>query len=199
VDGRHAARRSAGGGGRIPATRTPVARLATAAVAVAIAGALTAGAALSAGRYWALPAALGTLGVALLLLSLAAGWPSLLPWAVVALASAYASGLAVRDDPGVADGGAPLYGAGLLLVAELGYWSLDLRGSGREERRLLLRRAAALAALAFASVVLGAIVLSLTAVELGGGVVLDAVGVAAAAAALVLIVRLAQRELAERR
>jgi hypothetical protein len=138
-------------------------------------------------------------GLALLLVSLLAGWPSLLPWSVVALASAYASALAVRDDPGVADGGAPLYGAGLLLVAELGYWSLDLRGPGREERRLLLRRAAALAALAFASVVLGALVLSLTAVDLGGGVVWDVVGVAAAAAALALIVRLTQRELAARR
>ena len=168
-------------------------------MAVLVAVGLTAGAALAAGRYWALPAARGALGVALLVVSLAAGWTSLLPWSVVALASAYASGLAVQDDPGVADGGAPLYGAGLLLVAELGYWSLDLRGPGREERRLLLRRAAALAALAFASVVLGAVVLSLTAVELGGGVVLDAVGVAAAAAALVLIVRLAQRELTERR
>ena len=40
---------------------------------------------------------------------------------------------------------APLVGAGLLVVAELAYWSLELRGPGCEERRLLARRGAALA------------------------------------------------------
>jgi hypothetical protein len=159
---------------------------------------LVAAAAASAGDKWPLPATIGAVGLVLLLSSLTGGWPSLLPWAIVLLGAAYASALGVRSEAGVLDGGAPLYGAGLLLVSELGYWSLELRGPGREERRLLVRRATALGALTLASVLLGALVLVIATAPLGGGVAWDLVGVVAAAAALALIVRLARRELAER-
>ena len=115
---------------------------------------------------------------------------------LVLLGAAYVASLELRPDAGAIDAAAPLVGAGLLAVAELAYWSIELRGPGREERRLLARRAAAVVGLALASLLLGAVVVTLTAVPLGGGVVWDAVGVAAAAAALTLILRLARRDVA---
>jgi hypothetical protein len=97
----------------------------------------------------------------------------------------------VRDDATL-DAGAPLYAAGLLILAELAYWSLELRGPGREEPRVVVRRLAALGALAFLSLVLGAFVVVVTTAPLGGGLLWDIVGVAAAAATLAILARLAR-------
>ena len=149
----------------------------------------------SAERFPELPLALGGVGFLLLAAALLGAWPSVIPGSLVAPAAAYAAELALRDDGATVDAAAPLYGAGLLLLAELAYWSVELRGPQREERRLVLRRAGALTGLALGSIILGALVVTITAVPLGGGVVWNAVGVAAAAAALALIVRLVRRDL----
>lgn len=143
-----------------------------------------------------MPAGIAAAAVGLLALALAGGWPALLPWPVALLGGAYVASLELRPDDGAIDAAAPVYGAALLLLAELAYWSLELRGPGREERRLVARRAAALAGLALLSLLLGALVVTVTAVPLGGGAAWDAVGVAAAAAALALIVHLARRDVA---
>lgn len=127
-------------------------------------------------------------------MALLGGWAALLPWPVVLLGGAYVASLELRADDSTIDAAAPLFGAGLLLLAELAYWSLELRGPGREERRLIARRAAALVGLALLSLLLGTLVVTVTAVPLGGGAAWDAVGVAAAAAALALIVHLARRD-----
>ena len=101
--------------------------------------------------------------------------------------------LALAADRETVDASAPLVAAGLLLLAELAYWSVELRSSGRAETGLLVRRLTALALLVFGAVLLGLVVLVATTVPLGGGVVWDAVGVAAAAGALALLARLARR------
>ena len=108
------------------------------------------------------------------------------------LAAEYAAALAARGAADV-DAAAPLVGAGLLVVAELAYWSLELRGPGYEESRVVARRLGALAALAFLSIVLGAFVVVLTAAPLGGGLAWDAVGVAAAGGTLAIVAWLAHR------
>lgn len=136
-------------------------------------------------------------GVLVLAAALLGGWPSVLPWPVVLLGAAYVVSLELRSDDGSIDAAAPLMGAGLLALAELAYWSLELKGPQREERRLLARRAAAVVALALVSLLVGSIVVTITAVPLGGGVLWDAVGVAAAAAALTMILRLARRDVAQ--
>lgn len=159
-----------------------------------LAGAIGAAAVVSAHRLHELPALVAAFGLLLLVTALAGGWPSLLPWSVVLHGSAYLISLELRADDGSIDAAAPLMGAGLLTVTELAYWSLELKGPSREERRLLARRAAAVVALALVSLLLGAIVVTITAVPLGGGVLWDAIGVAAAAAALALILRLARRD-----
>jgi hypothetical protein len=161
-----------------------------------LATALGLGTAVEAERAELLPGALAAAALLLLAAALVGGWPSSLPWVLVLLGGAYVVSLELRPDDGTIDAAAPLVGAGLLAVAELAYWSLELRGPGREERRLLARRGAALVGLSLLSLVLGTLVVTLTAVPLGSGAAWDAVGVAAAAGALTLILRLARRDVA---
>jgi hypothetical protein len=132
----------------------------------------------------------GTAGAVVLVLALALGRAGLVAPALVLLAAGYAATLVARN-ASVLDAAAPLVGCGLLLVAELAYWSVELAGAGREERPVLLRRLTAMLALAAAALALGAAVLAATALPIGGGLAWNLVGVAAAAAALALIARLA--------
>lgn len=91
------------------------------------------------------------------------------------------------------DGRAPLYAGLFLLVAELSYWSLDLRLAIRAERGTLLVRGLFVVLIAAAAVGLTAAILAVTAVPaLPGGAAWEAVGVVAAAAALTLVVALAR-------
>jgi hypothetical protein len=124
--------------------------------------------------------------------SLLLGLTSGIAWTLLLLAAEYAAALAARGGSEL-DAGAPLVGAGLLVLAELAYWSLELRGPGYEERRVVARRLGALGVLAFLSVLLGAFVVVLTAAPLGGGLAWDAVGVAAAAGTLAIVAWLARR------
>lgn len=131
-------------------------------------------------------------GLVLLLLSLVFGWTSGVAWCLAILASDYALALALRDDD-LIDAAAPLYGAGLLGLAELAYWSLELRGPGREEPRVAIRRATALGAVILLSALVASFVVVVTASPLGGGLAWDAVGVAAAAGTLAILAWLARR------
>jgi hypothetical protein len=144
-----------------------------------------------AGSDGALVAWMGVAALLLLAGSLAVGWTSGIAWALVLLAAEYASALALRGGSEV-DAGAPLVGAGLLVLAELAYWSLERRGPGYEETRVVVRRLAALGALAFGSILLGAFVVVVTAAPLGGGLAWDVVGVAAGGATLAIVCYLAR-------
>jgi hypothetical protein len=135
---------------------------------------------------------IGVFALAVLAASLAAGWRGGIAWTLASVAAAYATGLAVRDAQSV-DPGAPLFGAGLLLLAELAYWSLERRGPGYEEPRVVARRLAALGGLGVLSLVLGAFVVVVTAAPLGGGLAWDVVGVAAAGATLAIVAWLARQ------
>lgn len=110
--------------------------------------------------------------------------------ALVLVAAGYAGTLVLRDAD-VVDAAAPLVACALLLVGELAYWSVELAGTGQAEVRALLRRLVALLALAAGALGLSAGVIATTAVPLGGGLVWDAVGITAAAAAVALIAALA--------
>ncbi len=152
--------------------------------------ALAAYPATAADRVPELPASLGVGALALLVVALAARWPSVIPWSIVALGASYGLELALRRDTVTIDAAAPVYGGGLLLLGELTYWSVELRGRQRAERPLLLRRTGALLLLAGGSTVVAALVLAVTSLSPAGGVVWHALGVAAAVAALALIARL---------
>ena len=132
----------------------------------------------------------GLAGAAVVLLALGLAWPfpSLLPWPLVLLAGAYAWKLG----DGALDQWAPVYAGGLLTVAELAYWSVELRGRAHEAERLTERRAALIAVLALLTISAGGLVLAATSVNLGGGVAIDLLGVAAGVAALAVIASLAR-------
>ena len=116
--------------------------------------------------------------------------PGLVAPALVVLGGEYAGLFLVRNE--TVDVRAPLYGVGLLLVAELAFAALELR-AGTPEPGLLARRAALVAMLALGGVLAGAVVLAAATVPLEGGVALQAVGVVAAVGALLLLGRLASR------
>ena len=120
------------------------------------------------------------------------GWPLPIGAALLLLAAQYAAALALLD--AAVDPAAPLYAAGLLLVGELSYWSLELRAPGREETRVLARRLALLVALTLVAGALGVFVLAVTSASVGGGVVWDSVGIAAAVGVFAIIARLARQQ-----
>jgi hypothetical protein len=127
----------------------------------------------------------GAFALLALLVALGAGASSAVPWALAALGAEYAAWLALRG--GSVDTRAPLYGAGLLLVAELSYWAIDRRSTARAEEQLDVRRAVRLLILLVASIALGTLLLAASSLSIGGGVALEALGVAGAVALLVVV------------
>jgi hypothetical protein len=87
---------------------------------------------------------------------------------------------------------APLVAGGLYAIAELAYWSLELRAAIAEEAGALARRVAFLLGLALLGMLLGAVMLALVG-ELGReGLWLEWLGAAAAVGALVLVLAAAR-------
>jgi hypothetical protein len=125
--------------------------------------------------------------------SLWLGSASGVAWTLALLAGEYALALTLGEREDGVDAAAPFYAAGLLLLAELAYWSIELRVPGRTDRALTLRRLAALGGLGVASIAVGTFVVAATAVSLSTGLVWDAIGAAAAVATLAILARLAQR------
>ena len=146
------------------------------------------------GEYlWQAAAGIGGIGVLFLAVSVWRGWPSGVAWTLALLAGEYALALTLGDGDEQVDAAAPFYAGGLLLLAELAYWSIELRAPGREDAGLIVRRLAALGALVLTSVALGTFVVAATAVSLSAGLLLDVIGAAAAVATLAFLARLARR------
>jgi hypothetical protein len=80
-----------------------------------------------------------------------------------------------------------------IAAGELAFAALELRAAGTADRELVARRTAVVAVLAFGGIVFGAATLAAATIPLKGGVALQAVGVAAAVAVIVLLGRLAVR------
>jgi hypothetical protein len=184
--GRHPPGGTVGGVGGIQALRPRLARLGTGVAAVLGALALAAHAALEEPSLGLFALA----GAAVLVVALVLRRSGLVAPALLLVAAGYAGTLVLRDAD-VVDAAAPLVACGLLLVAELAYWSVELAGTGQAEVRALLRRSFALLALAAGALILAAGVMAATAVPFGGGLVWDVVGVTAAAAAVAVIAALA--------
>ena len=89
---------------------------------------------------------------------------------------------------------APAYAAGLLLVAELAFWSIESRVPAWSDPELVIWRLARLALACAGAAVLGAVVIAdASAAGGGGGLFLETLGVAAAIGAVVLVVVLLRR------
>lgn len=133
--------------------------------------------------------ALGALAAATLVAGLLLRLPAAVGVCGALLGSAYAVAIVVEG--GSLDRGAPLVGAALLLVCELGYWSHELRTTSPDEPGARARHLAWLCLLvlgtAGAGVALG-VVSELARVD---GIAIDVGGGAAAIAAFVLLAYLA--------
>jgi hypothetical protein len=143
---------------------------------------------LTADSHRSMVGALAFAAVLLLGFGVVRPFPSLIPWPLVALAGIYAWTLG----GGSVDQWATVYAGGLLAVAELAYWSVELRGRAQDAGRLTERRAGLIATLALVAVVAGGLVLAATSLRIGSGIATDLVGVAAAVAALAVVAALAR-------
>jgi len=112
-------------------------------------------------------------------------------WCLLLLGGNYALWLALGTH--AIDQRAPIIGAGLLLTAELAFDSLEPEVG--PDATVVLARAIALALSVLGAAGVGAVILAVSSIPLSGGVVVTALGAAAAVLALGLLMRLA----AERR
>ena len=135
----------------------------------------------------------GAAGAVVLGTGLVLGQPRPVPFGLALLGAAYVVALLERP-PGL-DPLAPAFGAGLLLAAELAYWSLDARAPARRDPGLQRRRAFRVAGLAGAAFVLDACVAAGAALGglAGGGLPLSLLGMAAAVGTLGVAAALAWR------
>ena len=134
--------------------------------------------------------ALGLLAGVLLAAALVAGWAPGVGWVLCLLVAGYL--LSLLAQPRRVDAGAPVVGAALFVMAELAYWSIELRPPARQARELPARRLATILGVVLAAEALSALTL-LTASPGDLGPLLDAAGVAAAVAALALLLGLLAR------
>jgi hypothetical protein len=159
-------------------------------LAVAGAAGLAVYAALTAARVGAALGAVGGLAAVVLAVALVLRVPALVGVGLLVLGAEYAAYFGVRGHE--VDSRAPLYGVAFLVVAELAYATLELR-AGKAAREVTARRVAALALLALGSVAVGTLALAAAATPIGGGVGLEAVGVAAAVVLVFALGRVAVR------
>lgn len=127
------------------------------------------------------------LALALLSLGLVLRWPATIPWATVIAAGGY---VVTREGKSVVDGWASVIGVLLLIAAELAAWSIDHDARIRSEPSLLVRRVLTLTLLAGAALLVNFILLAAAAVSSSAGVLIAAVGVAAAVSAVAVVLRL---------
>jgi hypothetical protein len=127
-------------------------------------------------------------GVATFLVSLAlaTGRSAAIPFALLLLAATYAI---PNGDRTVA---APIYGAGLLLIAELAYWSLDERVRQRMSPGIVKPRLLAILIVTLAAIPAGALVLLAAEADLPRSPGLTAAGALAVVTCIGLLAALAR-------
>jgi len=154
-------------------------------VCAALAAWPAAGIAVRPGTTW-LCGAFGVLATVVLALGLVAAIPSLVPLSAVLLAAGYGSALAIEHRQ--LDLGAAVVAAGLLLLCELAFWSLELRAAIAADPGSRLLRLAFLLGLAAAAVAACGLVLAAVDLAATGGLLIEIVGALAAVAAIGLLV-----------
>lgn len=118
------------------------------------------------------------------------------PVAVALLGVEYVALLAVEGE--ALDTRAPLVASALLAVAELAYWSLELRGGVTDEPGTYARRLALLAGLLLAVTTFGVVLLAVVEAVRARGPAVDVLGATAAVAALLLLALAARAQLKEK-
>ena len=134
---------------------------------------------------------LSVVGIVALVAAVVLGWSTLIPAAIVVVGGVYVTQLAI-DDAGL-DGAAPVFAAGLLVTAELAYWSLEESERVRGDAGDGLRHAAFVAALGVGALLVASLLLALVDAVSTRGLAIDLLGTVAAAAALFAVVFVARR------
>jgi hypothetical protein len=191
VDRRRPIERSARGGGGIQAIRKARARIALAALSAALYAGVLAYVLERSAKATPATAALGAAGALLLFVAVVRAYAAVIPWTVGFLAVAYGVALVVRGRH--LDEGAPLVAVGLLLCGELASWSIDERLAIPAERAVVRARALALGGLTFASLVVAALAVGLSAAPAGSGLAWTVLGAASAVGIVGAAVALARR------
>ena len=135
---------------------------------------------------------LGVAALVLLAFGLAVRWPGALGLGLAALGSEYAVLFAAEGS--TLDQLTPVYAAGLFLVAELSFWSIEPRVAAWFDATALEWRLARLGAACVGAAGVAALAtLSSAAATGGGGVVLESFGVGAAIGSVVVLALLMRR------
>ena len=121
-----------------------------------------------------------------LVATLLAGRPEPLMGVLALLGGAYVALLAIDDPP--LDARSAIVGASLLAIGELAYLSVEARDAVRGEAGTTARRVGWIAVLAIVALGLGAALLAVVDVLRAGGIAVEAIGTAAAAAAVGVLV-----------
>lgn len=141
------------------------------------------------GRLATLGWGLGVAALVLLALGLLLRWPLTIPWVVLFAGSGYVVG---RVGHSAVDGFAAVAGMLLLGSAELASWSIEHDARIRAERALVRRRLRNLGLLLAAALAMSFLLVGAAGVRASTGLLLAAVGVAAAVAAVAVVLRLAR-------
>jgi len=152
---------------------------------VLVAAGLAAATVLRADGHELLLLSVGGAALLLLLLGLAARWSPPLTLGVAILGAQQALRLALGSDE--LDTWAPASAGFLLLAAELAWWSIEPRVPAWSEPWLAPLRLVSGLAVCAAGAVLAGIVLVVASSKVGGGVLLELVGVLAAISALAVV------------
>jgi hypothetical protein len=135
----------------------------------------------------------GAAATALLVaVAVSAGRSAPIPFALVILGAIYAVPDGDRAVP------APLYGSGLLLTAELAYWSLEERVVGRVLAGAVAPRLLGILAVSVAAIPAGALVLAAADADVSRSPAVTAAGAAAVVACIALLTALARLRSGER-
>jgi hypothetical protein len=192
VERRPAARRDAGGGEVVQASRQARPALIAGLAAVALAAATGAAVALRTDDSVAAAAA-GGLG-AVAVLTLAAGLVLRRPALVAPSAAILGTGYAIGSvsDGGPLDLNAPLVGVALLLTCELGFWAVELRTTSPDEPGAHAKRVAWLALLGLGTFLPAVALLALADLLQVQGIAVEVAGAVAAAALIATVLFLAR-------
>jgi len=137
-------------------------------------------------------ARLAILALLALLAALVLGWSPFVPLSLALLGALYATQLRVDHEP--LDSAVAVFAAGLIVTAELGYWSLEERVRVETERGEALRRLAFVALLGVGSALVAEVLLALADAIQVNGLGFEVMGAAAAAALLVTIAVLSRSQ-----
>lgn len=125
---------------------------------------------------------IGMFGVVVLAVGLAARLTAAITLGLAVVGGTYGVVLVVESAP--LDRRAPIVAAALVLAAELGWWSLELRARIAPEAGSYLRTLALILMLTLGAYALGAVLLAVVDVARTSGLVIEGFGAAAAAAIL---------------